>query len=256
MSETDMERPVAEKAQEAARAAVAPRPARRYRAFVFQTYVLVAIVAFVVLAFLANTTLYFPIDLVITRTLQSYHSGWFNDLMQAVSLLGYSPQAIVIIGLLIVLLYVAGLRWEAVMGIFASAGVETLGLLVKFVVHRPRPAADLVHVVIQLHSYSFPSGHVSSYTAFYGFMWFLCFTLLKPSWGRTAALIIFGALVVLIGPSRIYLGEHWASDVLGGYLLGSLWLALSVYVYRWGKPRFFVHQPVAPEPERSGPQRV
>jgi membrane-associated phospholipid phosphatase len=51
----------------------------------------------------------------------------------------------------------------------------------------------------------------------------------------------------MMGLSRIYQGQHWFSDVMGAYLLGSLWLALTIRLYRWGKPRYFVDQPVAPE---------
>jgi undecaprenyl-diphosphatase len=59
-------------------------------------------------------------------------------------------------------------------------------------------------------------------------------------------------MVAMIGASRIYVGQHWASDVVGAYLLGSVWLALSVLIYRWGKPRFFVNQPVAKETPGGG----
>jgi len=83
------------------------------------------------------------------------------------------------------------------------------------------------------------------YTGFYGFVVFLAFILLKPSLKRTLLLAFFGLLVLLIGISRIYVGEHWASDVLGAYLLGSLALVAIIQLYRWGKPRFFVQQPVA-----------
>lgn len=57
--------------------------------------------------------------------------------------------------------------------------------------------------------------------------------------------MIFGSLVLTIGVSRIYLGEHWASDVVGAYLLGSLVLIGVIQFYRWGETRFFIHQPVA-----------
>jgi len=69
--------------------------------------------------------------------------------------------------------------------------------------------------------------------------------MLKPSLKRSLLLALLGGLVVLIGVSRIYLGEHWASDVLGSYLLGSLTLVDTLQLYLWGKTRFFVHQPVA-----------
>ena len=89
------------------------------------------------------------------------------------------------------------------------------------------------------------------YLGFFGFIVFLAFSLLKPSVKRTLILVLFGSLIVLIGISRIYLGQHWASDVLGAYLLGSLTLIAAIFFYRWGKTRFFVHQPVAAEkPEK------
>jgi len=58
-------------------------------------------------------------------------------------------------------------------------------------------------------------------------------------------MVLFGIPVIFIGASRIYLGAHWASDVLAAYLLGSLTLVVTVQIYLWGKTRFFVHQPVA-----------
>ncbi len=60
------------------------------------------------------------------------------------------------------------------------------------------------------------------YTGFFGFIWFLAFSLMKPSMKRGVLLVFFGGLVLLIGVSRIYVGEHWASDVVGAYLLATL----------------------------------
>jgi membrane-associated phospholipid phosphatase len=226
---------------------IAPRPTRRWRARVFQAYLVVTTVAFGILVVLASLFNYFPVDLSITRAVQTINVAWFASLMWWVSLIGYAPQIYVLVAAIAVLLFVVGLRWEAVTALAAASGGAGLGELIKIAVHRPRPGANLVNVLQQLNSYSFPSGHVLTYTAFFGFLFFLGFTLLKPSFARTVLLAILGSLVALIGLSRIYVGDHWASDVIGAYLLGSLWLVLSVYVYQWGKTRFFVRQPLAPE---------
>ena len=89
------------------------------------------------------------------------------------------------------------------------------------------------------------------YVSLIGFLWFMSYTLWKPSWKRTLTLWVFGITMVLAGVSRIYLGEHWPSDVFGSYLLGTIWLWVSIVVYNWGKTRFFVRQPVASEAPRG-----
>jgi membrane-associated phospholipid phosphatase len=238
--------PIATVAQE-----IAPKPTRRWRARIFQGYLVVATVAFGILVVSASLFNYFPIDLSITRGVQSISAPWFYSVMWAVSFPGYAPQTWIIVVAIVLALFAIGLRWEAIPALFAATGATGLGSLIKLVVHRPRPGADLVHVYQQLTDSSFPSGHVLMYTAFFGFLMFLVYTLLKPSFARAALLIILGALVGLVGLSRIYLGNHWASDVVGAYLLGSLWLTVSIALYQWGKTRFFVRQPLAPE--KPGP---
>lgn len=220
---------------------------QRHRAAVFQTYMIGAVVVFFVLAVLAKSVAYFAFDLTITRAVQSFNPGWFAALMSALSWPGFEPQTVVISGVVIVFLYVRGLIWEAVVTLANGIGSTALGTGIKILVDRPRPSADLVNVIARLNSYSFPSGHVLYYTTFIGFLFFLAYTLLKPDWRRTLLLVVLGGMVTLIGLSRIYEGQHWASDVLASYLLGSVWLSLSILIYRWGKPRFFVNRPVTKE---------
>lgn len=227
------------------KAVIAPRSTRSFRASAFQVYVMVASVVFVVLAFAAHSVPYFSMDLAITRALQSNQALAFDRLMFGVSWLGFFPQMVPLSGSLILAVALAGLRWEAVSLMFATISTAVAGLI-KLIVVRPRPSPDIVHVYRELQSLSFPSGHVLSATAFCGFFLFLCFTLLKPSAARTALLIAFSLIIALMGPSRIYLGQHWFSDVMGAYLLGSLWLLLTIRFYRWGKTRYFVDQPLAP----------
>lgn len=248
MSEQKDEKPVEklkEGAHQAARAESAPPPVRHYRAVLFQLALILVASAFAVLTFLVKTTPSFAIDLQITRAIQLINFPSFAFLMDLISWPGFGPQSAIITVLLVLLIYALGLHWEAIAALAAAIFSTAVNVLVKDLVGRPRPAADLVNVIAQLNSYSFPSGHVMFYIGFFGFIGFLAFSLMKPSLKRTFILALFGGLTVLIGVSRIYLGQHWASDVLGAYLLGSLTLVANIQFYRWGKTRFFVNQPVA-----------
>lgn len=254
MSKQDDKKPIEkiqEVAQEAAHAETAPAPVRRYRAVLFQVALVSVVVAFSLLTFLVKTTPSFPIDLRITRGLQSINIPLFRELMTIVSWPGFSPQSMIITVLIVSVIYGFGLQWEALMALMAAVFSTAINVLVKDLIQRPRPTSPLVNVLEALNSYSFPSGHVMFYTCFFGFVWFLAFSLLKPSVKRSLLLVFFGGFVLLVGVSRIYLGEHWASDVLGAYLLASLTLVVIIQVYRWGKTRFFVHQPVAAKPQEA-----
>ncbi len=237
---------ITDAASQAARAESEPAPVRRYRAVLFMVALVVVAVAFAVLTFWVKTMPTFAVDLQITRAVQSINFPSFALLMSLVSWPGFGPQDVIIAGLIILLIYAFGLHWEAVMALIAALFTTGINVLVKDLVQRPRPTPNLVNVFAKLPSYSFPSGHVMFYLGFFGFIWFLAFTLLKPSLKRSLLLVFFGILIVLVGVSRIYLGEHWPSDVLGSYLLGSLTLVVIIQFYLWGKKHFFVHQPVAP----------
>lgn len=250
MPESGVKKPIEkikDAAQQGAKAETTSRPRREYRALAFQLALIAAIGAFSVLTFMVKSTPFFPLDVQITRALQSINSPLFAAAMNWISWLGFPPQSLVLSAIIVLIIYFLGLQWEAVAAAVAALLPPIVNVTVKDLIRRPRPTVNLVHVFGILNSYSFPSGHVMFYVGFFGFIWFLGFTTLKPSWGRTVLLIFFGSLIALIGVSRIYLGQHWASDVLGAYLLGGLTLVAIVQFYRWGKKRFFVHQPVAPQ---------
>ena len=239
--------PAAAAAQRAARTVVVAAWLRRHRARLFQAYGLAALAAFTILAFFARTANYFPVDLFITRAVQSISNADFDFLMRLLTNIGNAPLSVIFWLLPVALLFVIGLRWESAMLTLSVGGVWLLSLVSKLLVGRPRPDGAAVHVYFLASDASFPSGHVLLYIGLAGFVWFLGYTLLERGWRRTLLLIVLGAMLSLIGVSRIYLGAHWASDVLGSYLLGSAWLLLVIAIYRWGKPRFFTHQPVAAE---------
>ena len=171
------------------------------------------------------------VDVAITQGVQWIDSPIFTDAMLAVSALGYAPWSWLVLGGVVVALVAAGLYRE-VLFVLAAEGAGLLAASIKVLVERPRPTGDSIRVVSELLDYSHPSGHVVSYTALYGFLFFLVYVLFKRSWQRTAALSVLALLVGLVGISRIHLGHHWASDVLGGYALGTTYLLILVETYR------------------------
>ena len=245
---------VKDAAQQAAKKETTSPPKREYRRFLFQVSLFAAIGAFAVLTFMVATIPSFAIDLEIGRALQSINSPIFAALMSLVSWPGFSPQSFIVSALIVIVIYIFGLHWEALTAIVAALLPPIVNVIVKELIRRPRPTVDLVHVFQILDSYSFPSGHVMFYVGFFGFLWFLVYTLLKHSVIRTLLLFLWGSLICLVGISRIYLGQHWPSDVLGAYLLGGLVLVALIQFYNWGKKRFFVQQPVAADQPKSTAQ--
>lgn len=221
--------------------ALASKSWQRYRASLFQGYVIGAVLIFLILAVLAKTVAYFTFDVLITREVQEFNVWWFDAIMDVLSWIGFGPQAWVISAVILLFMLLRGLKWETLVTFVSLIGSTLLGLAIKFLIDRPRPSADLVNVVSHLNDYSFPSGHVLYFTTFFGFLLFLVFTLLKPLWWRIVLMAILGGMIALIGASRIYEGHHWASDVIAAYLLGSLWLSLTIYIYRRGKTGSSTH---------------
>jgi membrane-associated phospholipid phosphatase len=204
--------------------------------------IVVYLALFVLFGLLAWWVYYHPviaIDVAITREFQENQSPWLQNFMIAVSYIGNaSLVSLGLIILAIVLLWVVDLRLEAIMVAALSAASSILNWLIKILVARPRPSASLVEIIQHAGGNSFPSGHVMSYVAFWGLLFSFGIILFKGNyWWRTALLIISGAFVVLVGPSRIYLGDHWATDVLGAYLIGGLLLGVTLWIYLYLKER-------------------
>lgn len=96
----------------------------------------------------------------------------------------------------------------------------------KYILKRKRPT---IKVLVKESGYSYPSGHTMNATCFYGFLIFLSLISDNIIYFKVGLIIVFLVLILLIGISRIYLGVHYFSDVIGGYLLSSSYLFLYVY---------------------------
>lgn len=171
-------------------------------------------------------------DVTISHTFQKKQMKFLDIISQLISIIGDAIFTNIIALLVSLFLWRLHRRLEAIMTI----GISMMSLLVRRtlqqIVHRPRPREPLVHVSKKKKTPSFPSGHVTASTAVWGWLIALALLLLPGNRFRKGALTILpGFTILLSGPSRIYLGEHWASDVLGGYLLGSTCISTALPLY-------------------------
>lgn len=170
------------------------------------------------------------LDVRLENLLQSLRDDTLVTVFLWVTLLG---KATVVIPLALALTLIA---WVWRRGVFALSGWICLGgasllaWLGKSAFRRPRPLDVGVYAE---PSFSFPSGHAAVAVAFYGFVAYALAKSLRAWSSRVNMASVWIALVLAVGFSRMYLGVHYLSDVLGGYLLGALWLIAAVALVEW-----------------------
>lgn len=176
------------------------------------------------------------LDLALTLRLQRRRRPWLDRLMAAASWPGFPPQSRLIPPAAIASLALLRFRTEAAFEA-AAWGTALVSTGLKALMNRPRPVAgtDLRVVVAPLGGSSFPSGHVITFVGVYGFLGWLGWTLVRDPAVRVLAAGAPLALVALVGPSRVYQGHHWPTDVTASYLLGTTYLIVVVEGYRRAK---------------------
>lgn len=107
--------------------------------------------------------------------------------------------------------------------------ITALNLLLKNIVERPRPEG---YRLITETGYSFPSGHSMISAAFYGLIIYFIWKNVKDKKIKYISCALLGILIVLIGISRIYLGVHYASDVIGGFTISIVYLIIFTSVFK------------------------
>ena len=176
----------------------------------------------------------FPGDLYLTLRLQSFDNRFLLSFMDYVSFIfGGWSSVLVVVATGIVVWWRIG-RLEAIM--IPVGGLITLvNTALKLVINRPRPSADLVHVLSSGQGNGFPSGHAFFAIVILGLLAYFAFINLKNRTLRMVVLAGLIALILLIGTSRVYLGVHWPSDVIGGYLIGGVFLTALIWFHRTWK---------------------
>lgn len=157
-----------------------------------------------------------------------HRGGFLTEVMVNASRFGSTPSLVVIALATAAWLAWKGRKGDSLLVVGGSAGAFALGPVLKAIVERPRPALS-DHVVF-VHSWSYPSGHSLNSMAVLGLLTVLAVRE-RPGAVRRTLLTLLGAfLVAVVGFSRVYLGVHWPSDVLAGWLIGLLWLTICVTI--------------------------
>jgi undecaprenyl-diphosphatase len=194
----------------------------------------------IALSYAASKFPVLPLDLKSYQELQEEASPLFDELMQGVSYLGEASMAM---ALTVIAVFTFALRRQWLEAIFMLATTSnvllTFGL--KELIHRARPFPMPVNangLIQNINQYSYPSGHVLFFVVFFGFFAYLAWMNFA---GRVRIIVIAtcAALIVLIGPSGVFLGAHWASDAVGSYIIGTIWLSILIFAHQLAIRRKF-----------------
>jgi membrane-associated phospholipid phosphatase len=194
------------------------------------------VIASIALALVVHSYMPMSWNVAATRALQSLNFYGLTEFMRVISGFGNAPKLIAITA---IVLMACNKGSEAFWLAFSGLGGWFLSMELKQLFANPRPTADVVAVFHQWNTGSFPSGHLVFYICFFGFILVVARDqMTRGSLLRRAVMLLAAGLILLVGFSRVFLGEHWVSDLPGSYLLGALWLALSVKLYRtWKRAR-------------------
>lgn len=164
-------------------------------------------------------------DNAISLFFSVHNNVTFTNIFKTISFI-YSPKFMIVLNVLLFIFIILKKKYKLLIIVLSSISSVIINNLVKLIVRRERP--DYLRMVME-KSYSFPSGHAMISVLFFGSIIYLVNKYnLKYKKLITFSLSTF---VLLVGISRIYLGVHYLTDVVGGYLLGFIVLFLIIHLF-------------------------
>ena len=186
----------------------------------------IAIGLFILLTILTATDIIDPMDNVIESFVIGIRSERLTSIMMVITNLS---RAYFLISVSVILLFILKNKKNALLIIVNLTTIFLSSQLLKFIFHRARPDGE--HIISTL-GYSYPSGHAMVSMAYFSFILYLINKKVTKKRHRTILTFITGITVFLIGFSRIYLGVHYTSDVLAGFLLATAYLVVFLTIIR------------------------
>ena len=169
-------------------------------------------------------------DEAVLHWFQTHRTPFLDDAMLEITTLGNGLVLVIIVLIAAVFLFQTQHKWSAYLLLLATAGGKLLNTLLKVAYARPRPS--IVDSLTEVHSASFPSGHAMSSMVVYGSVAYLVGRLEAGRRLRYTTWLIAAIGILAIGASRMYLGVHYPSDVIGGFIAGLAWVGFLVATMR------------------------
>ncbi|MEK3917801.1 phosphatase PAP2 family protein [Paenibacillus sp. FSL H7-0331] len=188
------------------------------------------IIGFGVLAFIANQYPLNSFDLKLAGNIQSFEHPALTKFMELFTTIGSTKVCIILAVLVMLFLYfVLGHRIELIFFIGALGGSAVANQILKAIFHRERPS---VYRLIEETGYSFPSGHSMGALALYGALAFLLWRHTSTRLGRGLLIVLSSFMIVMICISRVYLGVHYPTDIIGALMVSGFWLTLMIWIFQ------------------------
>ena len=198
------------------------------------TYIGILSIALIVLIILIKTNLITTFDAAVYNLLTMHMNESLTSIAKAITLLGQDKFIIFVLILVLIISFILKkIKTGAIVLLFLIIS-HTLNYIIKIIFQRPRPE---ILRLIEESGFSFPSGHTMAATALYGILIYL---ILKSELNKNLKIIsasILSLMVFSVGLSRIYLGVHYASDVLGAFLISIILLLILISINE--KKEFF-----------------
>jgi undecaprenyl-diphosphatase len=170
-------------------------------------------------------------DFAVRIAVHRQSTSVLTFLMRGLSVLGSAEVMFPLVLVTLAVMAGIGVRRHAILLVGTLTGAAVLELALKLAFHRTRPQPFFDYPLPD--TYAFPSGHAMIALCFYTALAWILSSRLAKRWSRVAVWTVAGLLIGLIGLSRIYLGVHYPSDVLGGYAAGMVWMASVAKVRNW-----------------------
>ncbi|GAA0361310.1 phosphatase PAP2 family protein [Bacillus horti] len=191
---------------------------------------LAGLIGFIGTSFLIRMEHVVQFDLSVLSAISKLVNPLLTSIMLFFSFIG-NPSSVVVLTILIMFFLYVILRHRRELILLATVmlGTSILNILLKLIFQRVRPE---INILIEQTGYSFPSGHSMGAFSLYAILTFILWRHVPSKLGRFFLILFSTCMIITIGISRLYLGVHYPSDVIGAYFISGFWVFLAIWFFQ------------------------